>query len=127
MGLFCFIALWAMKIIIHKPLIAEVVAEGIVIHTAQDALDLIYNPAIEGAEKIILHKENILPAFFDLSSGIAGVVLQKFVNYRIQLAIVGNFADASISLQDFMRESNKGGHIFFVENTEQAIEVLNCR
>jgi len=113
-----------MKIIIHKPLIAEVVAESIIIHTGQDALDLMYNPAIEGAEKIILHKKNITPAFFDLSNGIAGDIVQKFVNYRVQLAIVGDFSDGSKSLQDFMRESNKGGHIYFVESVEKAVKLL---
>ncbi len=116
-----------MEIILHPNNIAEVIANGIAIHTAQDALDLMYNPAIEGAEKIILHKRNITPAFFDLSTGVAGDIVQKFVNYRMQLAIVGNFDMASKSLQDFIRESNKGRHVFFVENIAQAIEVLNRR
>jgi hypothetical protein len=37
---------------------------------------------------LILTEEELQPSFFDLSSGIAGELFQKFVNYRIPLAIV---------------------------------------
>lgn len=37
---------------------------------------------------LILGEEELPPSFFDLSSGIAGELFQKFVNYRIPLAIV---------------------------------------
>jgi hypothetical protein len=44
---------------------------------------------IASAESTILLLETDLgPAFFDLKSGLAGEILQKFVNFRIPLAIV---------------------------------------
>lgn len=37
---------------------------------------------------LLLSEANLCPEFFDLSSGLAGETMQKFVNYRIQLAII---------------------------------------
>ena len=36
----------------------------------------------------LLYAENLPPAFFDLSSGEAGVILQQFRNYGVRLAVV---------------------------------------
>ena len=64
--------------------------------------------------------------FFDLKSGIAGEILQKFSNYRIRLAIVGDFSKyTNKSLKDFIYESNKGGQINFVDSQLDAINVLS--
>ncbi|MEQ8173722.1 MAG: DUF4180 domain-containing protein [Syntrophomonadaceae bacterium] len=41
---------------------------------------------------MILYKKTIGMEFFYLKTGIAGEVLQKFINYQIKLAIVGGFA-----------------------------------
>jgi hypothetical protein len=63
--------------------------------------------------------------FFVLSSGIAGEVVQKFVNYGIRLAIVGDFSGCtSKPLRDFMYESNKGKHLYFVATVDEALERL---
>jgi hypothetical protein len=37
---------------------------------------------------LLLSEPDLCPAFFDLRSGLAGEVFQKFVNYRAPLAIV---------------------------------------
>lgn len=37
---------------------------------------------------LLLSESNLSPEFFDLRSGMAGELMQKFVNYRIPLAIV---------------------------------------
>lgn len=72
----------------------------------------------------MLRKEAIVPAFFDLSARIAGEVLQKFVNYRMRLAIVGDFAKAGRPQKDFMFESNCGRHVFFAASEGEAVEKL---
>ena len=105
--------------------IAEIHSDGIEITTAQDALDLLANCAYQGADRIILRQANLTPEFFDLKTGIAGEVLQKFTTYRVQLAIVGDFsAYTSKSLNDFMYESNKVGRINFVNSVEEARKKL---
>ena len=73
--------------------------------------------------KIALNKEAITDNFFILSKGLAGEVLQKFINYQTKFAIYGDFSKyTSKPLKDFIYESNNGKDIFFVENETKAIE-----
>ena len=54
-----------------------------------------------------------------------GDILQKFINYQVKLAIVGDFSVyENQSLRDFIYESNKGKDIFFLPNEQQAVEKL---
>lgn len=117
-----------MQTIIHEhgdTKIVEVVSDATIINTAQDALDLMMNFLSLGMSKMIFHKKNINPDFFSLSTGFAGEIAQKFVNYGAQLAIVGDFANlTSKSLNAFILESNRGNQLFFLENTEAAQKIM---
>ncbi|RFS18592.1 DUF4180 domain-containing protein [Emticicia sp. C21] len=107
---------------------AELIAEEIVIIEVQDALDIMANAAYAGATKLILHEKNITPDFFDLKTKIAGEILQKFSNYNMPLAIVGDFSKyTSKSLRDFIYESNNGRSVNFVSSVEEAKEKLARR
>jgi hypothetical protein len=44
--------------------------------------------AVFGADGLLLTEADLLPEFFDLRSGIAGELFQKFTNYQIHLAVV---------------------------------------
>ncbi len=104
---------------------AEIISNITEINNAQDALDLLADCSYRGAPNIILHQKNITPDFFDLKTGIAGEILQKFSTYRVRLAIVGDFSDySSKSLKDFMYESNKTGRINFVNSVKEAKEAF---
>jgi hypothetical protein len=46
--------------------------------------------AVYGADGLLLTENELSPEFFDLRSGIAGELFQKFTNYQIHLAIVIN-------------------------------------
>jgi hypothetical protein len=106
--------------------IAEVNSEEIVISRSSDALDLLGNLYYQGFDKIMIHEKNITAEFFDLKSGMAGEILQKFSNYRVRLAIVGDFSKyTSKSLRDFIFESNKGRHISFVASAAEALKILS--
>jgi hypothetical protein len=105
--------------------IAELVSEKIEIATLQDAIDLIGNAHFQGADKIVIHERNLVPEFFDLKTKLAGDILQKISNYRMQLAIVGDFSEyRSKSLADFIMESNKTKRILFLSSREEAFENL---
>jgi hypothetical protein len=59
------------------------------------------------------------PEFLRLSSGVAGAILQKLVNYHFQVAIIGDVAQAqtdSEPLGAVVRESNRGQTVWFVED-----------
>ena len=103
--------------------IAEIQSEEIELKDVETALDLIGNCGYQGANIIILNKLNITPEFFDLKSGIAGEILQKFSTYDFKLVIVGDFSVyESKSVQDFIRESNRMGRINFVSSLKEAKE-----
>ncbi len=106
--------------------IAILTGPGKQIIDAKSALDLAITVKYEtGAAKIAIDKEAITDEFFILSSGLAGEILQKFVNYQIQAAIYGDFSRyTSKPLRDFIRESNRSGQFFFVPTQEDAISAL---
>ncbi len=95
--------------------------------TAQSVLDFIATVRYETeCERIIVDKSAVAEDFFRLSTGLAGEILQKFVNYHTKLAIVGDFSKyTSKPLQDFIYESNKGKDFFFVGTAQEAIERLS--
>lgn len=106
--------------------IAEVISDTMIIQSAQDGLDLMGNVYYQGFDKVILYEKNITPEFFDLKTKIAGEILQKFSNYRIGLAIVGDFDKyESKSLKDFIFESNKAKHVNFLKSLENALDHLS--
>jgi len=110
---------------VNRQVIAEPDTKLMVIDEPQDALDLMANSSYQGAGSIILYETNLNPAFFDLRSGLAGEVMLKFTNYRMKLAVIGEFEKyQSKSLQALIAESNRGNQFFFVPDREAAIHKL---
>lgn len=97
-----------------------------VITNVQSALDLIVNAYYEaGTKNIVIDKSLINEDFFVLSTGFAGEILQKFINYGSRIAIYGDYSGyTSKPLKDFIYESNKGKDVFFASSKEEAIEML---
>jgi hypothetical protein len=117
-----------MQIEMHKHngvQIVEVAAPDVALRTPQDVLDLFGNFFPEHVDGVILTEANLPPEFFDLRTRLAGEMLQKFVNYGVKLAIVGDFSKyASKALADFIRESNRGRQLYFVATRQEALERL---
>lgn len=108
--------------------IAEIISEAIVIKSEQDALDMMANTRYEGCDDIIINEKNLPAEFFDLSTRLAGEILQKFSNYHMRLAIVGDFSKyTSESLRRFIQESNKGNQVFFVKDNPEAVRLFEQR
>lgn len=115
-----------MRLVIHDIdglKISELTDDDFQIKNVQDALDLMVESDEQGARKLIVKENNISPEFFDLKTGLAGEIVQKFSNYDMCLAIVGDFSKfTSKSLRDFIYESNKTGRIIFVNAVDEALE-----
>ena len=102
--------------------VAELTDRNFIIKEVQDALDLMADVSYNGCNRMIVYEENLNKDFFDLSTGLAGEILQKFSNYNFKLAIVGDFSKyESLSLGDFIRESNRGNMIYFAEDLHTAL------
>lgn len=70
-----------------------------------------------GADVIAIPRERLHPDMLDLSSRQLGLFLQKLVNYHRQVVILGDVSDLiqnSKSFHDFVYESNKGNHVWFL-------------
>lgn len=106
--------------------VVKIEDEKILIFDEQSALDVFMSLAYEtGENRFIISKDNIIEDFFDLRTKIAGGILQKIINYRMKLAIIGDFSKyKSKSLRDFIYEYNSGKDIFFVENESEALKLL---
>lgn len=115
------------KIVGNNIEVAHVVADNIVISDLQSAIDLMMTVKYEtGIKNIAISKNLIIDNFFILSSGIAGEILQKFINYQFRIAIYGDYSKyTSKPLKNFIYESNNGRDIFFVESLDKAVEKLS--
>jgi Domain of unknown function (DUF4180) len=103
-------------------------ADSIVLSDEQSALEFIMSLSSEtGSNRIALNtKDGIPEEFFNLSTKLAGGILQKFINYKIKFAIFGVFSSyTSKPLKDFIYECNKGNNIFFVSSEQDAIAKLS--
>lgn len=107
-------------------LCAIVRSDDKVIVDVQSALDLLMTAKYEaGSKNIVIDKVCIAENFFILSTGLAGAVLQKYINYGGRIAVYGDFSRyTSKPLKDFIYESNKGRDVFFVETEEAAVDAL---
>lgn len=119
-----------MKIIVNQKdssKVAVVTADSLILTDAQSALDLMATVRYEcGCDKIVVNKLNVCDDLFDLKTGIAGEILQKYTNYRMKIAIVGDFSIyGSKSLKDFIYECNKGNDILFLATEEEAVDRLH--
>lgn len=110
----------------NGPPVALVTGEEKVITDPRSALDLAMTVKYEtGAERIALAKSLICEDFFILSTGVAGEILQKYINYHVKLAVYGDYSRyTSKPLHDFLYESNQGKDFFFVDTKEEALRRL---
>lgn len=107
--------------------IAVISSSEILITDVQSALDFMATIWYDtGCDRIVLNKSAICEDFFQLRTKLAGEILQKFINYHMKIAIIGDFSTyTSKSLKDFIYESNNGKDIFFLSDEKKAIEKLS--
>lgn len=92
-------------------------AEGPPVAGEQDALDLIGDAGYWGARWVVVPAARFDEAFFRLRTRVAGDIVQKFVNYRMGLVVLGDVSrhtEGSSALRDFVRECNRGTQTWFV-------------
>ena len=116
-----------MKTEVNGVNIAIVNSDEVVIKDVQTALDLMATVQYEAeCDRIGIYKSLLSEQFFDLKTRLAGEILQKFTNYQVKVAIIGDFSTyPSQSFKDFIYECNSGKAIFFLPTEQQAIEKLS--
>jgi len=92
-------------------------AEGPKLDGERAATDIIGEAFGAGVRLVAVPVERLGEGFLTLGTRVAGEVIQKFVNYGFRLAFIGDISEAvaaSDALRDFVRESNRGRHVWFV-------------
>nr|WP_295107506.1 DUF4180 domain-containing protein [uncultured Caulobacter sp.] len=86
---------------------------------ATTANDLLSDAWSAEADLVAVPVERLADGFLELSTRIAGEVIQKFTNYRMRLAFIGDISAltaASRSFNDFVYESNRGAQVWFLND-----------
>lgn len=102
---------------------------GPLLRTENDARDLIQETFGSDVRAVVVPVERLDPEFFVLRTGVAGEFVQKLVQYRLRLIVVGDIsahATASGALRDWVREVNRGRDILFVPDTDALEARLNA-
>lgn len=113
---------------LHGTRVLRCAPDGPPLDGERAALDLIGDAFGQDAQLVAVPAERIGDDFFRLRSGVAGAVVQKFVNYRIRLAVVGDVSRQlaeSSALRDFVREANRGSQLWFLADDDALDERLS--
>lgn len=105
----------------------ECAVDGAPLGTDRDAADLLSAAWGDNANFLLIHAARLDKQFFELKTGLAGSFVQKFVNYGMRCAIVGDIAqhlEQSRALRDFVKECNRGLQIWFVKDHQELAERL---
>jgi len=95
--------------------------------SADDAALVVEGCYSKGVDSALLHAENLTENFFDLSSGEAGLILQKLRNYRIRIAVVYSPENVRFSSRfgEMASEEGRTGYFRLFESEEAAREWLS--
>ncbi|MBM7114922.1 DUF4180 domain-containing protein [Archangium primigenium] len=105
--------------------VLELSPEGPRIRDASELLSLAWE---HEATLVAIPAVRLGEDFFKLATGVAGELAQKFVNYRMRLAILGDISAHvahSKALHGFVYESNRGASLWFVADREALVARLS--
>ncbi len=107
--------------------VAFLEASGPLLSTEQDALDILGSLYGQEAEIVVIPTSRLAPEFFQLRTKLAGLFVQKILNYRYRLAILGDISshiEASTALRDYVRESARNRDVIFVRDEAELVSRL---
>jgi hypothetical protein len=93
---------------------------------AEDCTEVIGACFEQGARAVLLYAANLPTRFFDLRSGDAGTILQKFRKYRIRLAVIAAPGDPPLSrhFQELLIDERRGHDFALVPDRAAAVAWL---
>ena len=102
---------------LHGTRVLKCELDGEKLRGERDVTDLIGNALAQRADLIVIPVERLEEEFFQLRTRVAGEIIQKFVNYRRRLAIIGDISRhvaESSAFRDFVYETNRGDQAWFL-------------
>ncbi|MFI9379924.1 DUF4180 domain-containing protein [Kutzneria sp. NPDC052558] len=101
--------------------------DGPKLATEQDAVDTIAQLWGQPVALVVIPVERFAEGMFDLRTTLLGLFTQKFISYGKKLAVLGDLGEhlaTNEPLRAYVRESNRGKHIWFVKTIEDAAAKL---
>ena len=95
-------------------------AKGFLISGEQEALDLAAFCWENGTAYLLIHHTNLTEDFFNLRTGLAGAILQKFSTYRIRTAAVIEPLKITGKFAELVTELNRGNGFRIFEKRDEA-------
>jgi Domain of unknown function (DUF4180) len=108
--------------VLHGTQVYACAPDGKKLRTGRDATDLMGEAFEYQAGMLVIPAERLDEDFFRLRTGVAGEIVQKFVQYGARIAVVGDishYVSESTAFRDFARETNRGSHFCFVADIEE--------
>lgn len=97
-------------------------ADGPKVASEQDAVDIIGQLWGRSVALVAIPVERFADGVFDLRTTLLGHFTQKFIGYGRSLAVVGDLGEhlaASEPLRAYVRESNRGRHVWFAADLDE--------
>lgn len=87
----------------------------------QDVLDYISICMGNDVYTLMLHSNVLSEDFFNLKTGLAGMALQKFINYHVKVAVIlENEEKLNERFKEMIMEANKGNYFRTFKNIADA-------
>ncbi|TDL57157.1 DUF4180 domain-containing protein [Paenibacillus dendritiformis] len=99
----------------------ELISSPTPLNTEQDAVDLVALCREHDIDFLMLHGEALSEDFFNLRTGVAGRMMQKFITYSVKTAVV--IPDPSVNkgrFKEMVTESNRSNQFGVFESREDA-------
>ncbi len=99
----------------------EYISSEVQISSEEDVLDIVGTCFGNSCNYVMLHGEVLSEDFFNLKTKVAGMMLQKFINYHIKVAAILP-SDEKIKgrFGEMVSETNKGNDFRVFKNVEEA-------
>lgn len=106
--------------------IAELPATGPLLSSEADATDLIGQFYGQDIDTVVIPVSRMLPDFWQLRTRLAGLFIQKLIQYSMRPAFVGDLSAeiaANEALRDYVRECNRRRDVLFAAD-RAALDLL---
>lgn len=99
-----------------------------VINTEEDVLDIIGICISNNTKLVVLKEDAISDEFINLKSGLAGIALQKLMNYHIKVSTIINEDKIEGRFKELVYELNKSNNFKVFDNSIDAENwILNIK
>ena len=103
----------------------ECLPGGGLLDSEAGAVDLVSICGEAGTHNLVIHGEALSPDFFDLKTGLAGVILLKFSNYHLRTALIAHSSAVNQGrFREMVLETNRGNQFRVFLAKEDAVNWL---